>query len=359
MFRRRWWSIAVYLGLLCVESLAQQSVNSANLTGLVQDGTGSVIAAVRMKAVNLERNQEWVATTDSQGKYHFLYIPVGQYQLRAEKAGFHTVERTITLTIGQSLDIPIRLTVEGITEQVNVTSELPLLESTRSELSETILPREVDSLPLNGRNYLELAALTPGVSRGNPVGNQRFAETSAVPGTQISVAGQRNINNNFIIDGVSGNDDAADLPGTFFSQEVIREFQVIASGGVAEFGRASSGIVNVVTQSGGNAWHGRFLWLSPQSEAGCSKSARANERPTDTDSVWCDFRGPDCSWKDIRFWQFRADKAEQLGCSHNPACQCSSHQHCSRSDRLLERTYCYGYCANRLRLNKRSRKTRS
>ena len=164
----------------------------------------------------------------------------------------------VTLTIGQALDIPIRLIVRGITEQVNVTGELPLLESSRSELAETILTREVDSLPLNGRNYLELAALTPGVSRGNPVGNQRFAETSAVPGTQISVAGQRNINNGFIIDGLSGNDDAADLPGTFFSQEVIREFQVIPSGGVAEFGRASSGIVNVVTQSGGNAWHGRF-----------------------------------------------------------------------------------------------------
>ena len=224
----------------------------------MQDGSGSVIAAVRMKAVNLERDQEWVTTTDSQGRYRFLYVPVGQYKLRAEKAGFKTVEHRITLSIGQSLDIPMRLTVEGITEQVSVTSELPLLESTRSELSETILPREVDSLPLNGRNYLDLAALTPGVSRGNPVGNQRFAETSAVPGTQISVAGQRNINNNFVIDGLSGNDDAADLPGTFFSQEVIREFQVIASGGVAEFGRASSGIVNVITQSGGNAWHGRF-----------------------------------------------------------------------------------------------------
>ncbi len=211
-----------------------------------------------MTAINLEKNQQWFTTTDSQGRYHFLYVPVGRYQLRAEKDGFQPVEHKITLTIGQSLEVPIRLIVRGITEQVNVTGELPLLESTRSELAETILTREVDSLPLNGRNYLDLAALTPGVSRGNPVGNQRFAETSAVPGTQISVAGQRNINNGFIIDGLSGNDDAADLPGTFFSQEVIREFQVIPSGGVAEFGRASSGIVNVVTQSGGNAWHGRF-----------------------------------------------------------------------------------------------------
>jgi TonB-dependent receptor-like protein len=119
------------------------------------------------------------------------------------------------------------------------------------------LPREVENLPLNGRNYLDLAALTPAVSRANPVANQRFAETSAVPGTQISVTGQRNINNGFIIDGLSANDDAADLPATFFSQEVIREFQVIASGGIAEYGRASAGFINVVTQSGSNAWRGR------------------------------------------------------------------------------------------------------
>jgi len=95
------------------------------------------------------------------------------------------------------------------------------------------------------------------VTRANPVSNQRFAETSAVPGTQISVAGQRNINNGFVMDGLSANDDAADLPGTFFSQEVIREFQVVTSGGIAEFGRASSGIINVISQSGANQWRGR------------------------------------------------------------------------------------------------------
>ena len=109
----------------------------------------------------------------------------------------------------------------------------------------TIIPHEIDSLPLNGRNYLDLAALTPAVTRANPVANQRFAETSAVPGTQINIAGQRNINNGFVIDGLSANDDAADLPGTFFSQEVIREFQIVSSGGIAEFGRASGGVNSV------------------------------------------------------------------------------------------------------------------
>jgi hypothetical protein len=98
----------------------------------------------------------------------------------------------------------------------------------------------------------------PGVSRTNTASNQRFAETSAVPGQGLSVAGQRNLNNSFVIDGLSANDDAADLTGTYYSQDVIREFQVVTSGGIAEFGRASSGVVNIVTQSGTNDWHGRL-----------------------------------------------------------------------------------------------------
>src|SRR5262249_78112 len=83
-------------------------------------------------------------------------------------------------------------------------------------------------------------------------------ETSAVPGTGISVAGQRNLANGFVVDGLSSNDDAADLAGKFFSQEGIREFQVITSPGIAEYGRASGGIMNVVTQSGTNEWRGKL-----------------------------------------------------------------------------------------------------
>ena len=94
------------------------------------------------------------------------------------------------------------------------------------------------------------------MSRTNLRSTDRFAETSAVAGTAVSVAGQRNLANSFIVDGVSANDDAADLAGTFFSEEVIREFQVVTSGGVAEFGRASSGIVSVVTKSGTNQLSG-------------------------------------------------------------------------------------------------------
>ncbi|HZS03778.1 MAG TPA: carboxypeptidase regulatory-like domain-containing protein [Blastocatellia bacterium] len=244
------------LFLFNVHALAQQAVNSATLGGRVDDKSGAAVAGATVTATNLDKNLGWTTTTDEQGRYNFLYLPVGSYQLKVERGGFSAPKRNLTLSVGQALDVPLRLEVGGVTASIDITSELAVVETVRTQVAETVLPREIENLPLNGRNYLDLAALTPAVSRANPVANQRFAETSAVPGTQISVAGQRNINNGFVIDGLSANDDAADLPGTFFSQEVIREFQVITSGGIAEFGRASAGVVNVVTQSGTNNWRG-------------------------------------------------------------------------------------------------------
>ena len=238
-------------------AIAQQSISAATLSGRVEDTSGAAISRASVAITSIDKNQTSSTTSDERGRYSFLYLPVGNYRLTVEHEGFAAVSRELTLSIGQALDLPIRLGVAGVTETANISASPPVVETVRTQVSETVLSSEVESLPLNGRNYLDLAALTPAVSRANPVANQRFAETSAVPGTQISVAGQRNINNGFVLDGLSANDDAADLPGTFFSQEVIREFQVITSGGIAEFGRASAGIINVVTQSGTNTWHAR------------------------------------------------------------------------------------------------------
>ncbi len=236
---------------------AQQAVNSATLSGRVEDASGAAVAGAAIAAINLDQNRSLTAQSDAQGRFRFFYLPVGHYRLKVEAKGFSTLERELTLTVGEALDAQLRLNVAGVAERIDVKPEATLIETVRTQVAETAQPAEVEGLPLNGRNYLDLAALTPAVTRANPVANQRFAETSAVPGTQISVAGQRNINNGFVMDGLSANDDAADLPGTFFSQEVIREFQVITSGGIAEFGRASSGVINVVSQSGTNEWRGR------------------------------------------------------------------------------------------------------
>lgn len=237
---------------------AQQTMSSANLSGRVEDGGGALVAGASVVANNLNTGWTQTTTSDGEGHFRFPYLQVGTYEITVEAPGFARLVRRLTLTVGQALDLQLKLTVANVTENVNVAADLPLVETVRTQLAETLLPREIDSLPLNGRNYLDLAALTPGVTRSNPVANQRFPETSAVPGTGLSITGQRFINNGFVVDGLSANDDAADLPGTFYSQEVVREFEVITSGGIAEFGRASGGFVSIVTQSGTNQSHGRL-----------------------------------------------------------------------------------------------------
>lgn len=237
---------------------AQQTVTSATLGGRVEDASGAGLGGATVTATNLDTNQTQVVRSDEEGRYRFSYLPAGSYRLTVEHAGFSTLQQQLTLTIGQALDVPLKLVVAGVTGTVQITADVPLIEAARTQVAETVLPREIDALPLNGRNYLDLALLIPGVSRTNTGSVQRFAETSAVPGTGLSIAGQRNLNNGFVVDGLSANDDAADLAGTFYSQEVIREFQVVTSGGIAEFGRASSGIVNIITQTGTNNWRGRL-----------------------------------------------------------------------------------------------------
>lgn len=253
---------AMVIGALVVAACnivqAQQTMTSATLSGRVEDSSGAVIKAASVVARKIDTGQEQTTSSDGDGRFRFPYLPVGTYEISVEVSGFARLTRELTLSVGQALDLPMKLVVENIAENVNVTADLPVTETVRTQVAETLLPREIDSLPLNGRNYLDLAALTPGVTRSNPVANQRFPETSAVPGTGISITGQRFINNGFVVDGLSANDDAADLPGTFYSQEVVREFEVITSGGIAEFGRASGGFVNIVTQSGTNNMHGRF-----------------------------------------------------------------------------------------------------
>jgi hypothetical protein len=254
-------AIVIFLALFYTDGhcvFAQQSVTSATVSGRVMDANDAAVSGATITATNLETNRKQTVTSDAEGRYRFAYLPVGAYQLAVETRGFASLNKQITLTVGQALDVPLRLAVANVTEQVNVTTDVPVIETVRTQVAETIRPREIDDLPLNGRNFLDLALLVPGVSRTNTGSNQRFAETSAVPGQGLSIAGQRNLNNSFVVDGLSANDDAADLTGTYYSQDVIREFQVVTSGGIAEFGRASSGIVNIVTQSGTNDWRGRL-----------------------------------------------------------------------------------------------------
>ena len=229
---------------------------SASLAGRVLDSSGAPVPGAPIVATHLARSQSWQAVSDDRGVYRFPFLAVGIYRVDVRLSGFAPISREIELAVGEAIDLPIVLTVAGVSESVAVTGVAASVDIARQEVAERVSPTEISALPLNGRNYLDLALLVPAVNRTNIRNTERFAETSAVPGTGLSVLGQRNIGNTFVVDGVSGNDDAADLAGTYLSQEVIREFQVITNGAAAEFGRSTSGAFNIVTQSGANRTSG-------------------------------------------------------------------------------------------------------
>src|ERR1044071_5946967 len=134
---------------------AQQGVTSATLGGRVEDAGGAAVGGVSVFVTNLDTGQNLTAASDGEGRYRFAYLPVGPYRLRAEHTGFAAFNKELVLTVGQAADLTIRLSVAGIAESVDVAEGAGALEVSRAQLSETIRPREVDGLPLNGRNYLD------------------------------------------------------------------------------------------------------------------------------------------------------------------------------------------------------------
>jgi NADH-quinone oxidoreductase B subunit len=171
---------------------AAQTV-TASVTGSVRDASEAVVPGAAVEIRNHDTNQVWQTVTDLRGRFRIVYLPVGDYHLSVQLSGFTTANANLMLAVGDQVDVPITLKPAAVTEAVQVEAPAPLVEARRTEVASTITPQEVDSLPLNGRNYLDLALLAPNVSRTNLRSTDRFAETSAVPGTGISVAGQRAI----------------------------------------------------------------------------------------------------------------------------------------------------------------------
>lgn len=299
--------------LVCCQVYAQQAITSATLGGRVEDSSGSAVAGARVEARDLNRGRNLVALSDKQGRFQFLYLSPGDYQIVVLDPRFQTLQRRLTVTLGQALDLPFQLAVAGRQDSVQVEDRIEAVEAARTQSSQSITTKAIDGLPLNGRNYLDLALLAPGVSRANTGAPQQFAETSAVPGSGLSVSGQRNLNNTFIVDGLSANDDAAGLAGTSFSQEVIREFQIINAGGNAEFGRASSGAVNIVTRSGSNEWHGRgYGFLRNQRLDARHPLARAKDPLTQT-QYGASAGGPLRENRDFVFANFEQSRRNSVG----------------------------------------------
>ncbi len=258
-FRPRRVLASCLVALLLVPAvplLAQETLTSASITGRVVDPSGAVVPQATVSALQSATNETYTAYTDDQGRFRFPFLSVGAYSIRAQASGFHEVAKQVQLTVGAAFDLTLQLALAQATTNVQVTAEPPLIETDRSQIGETVSQSEVTSLPYEGRNYLDLGLLLPGVSPTNTASTQTLAETSAVVGQGYSVNSQRNFSNSFIVDGLSANDDAAGVAGNVFGMDVVREFQVVTSDGQAEFGRALGGYFNIITRSGTNDLHG-------------------------------------------------------------------------------------------------------
>ena len=251
--------VAVLVAVACSSvsrAFAQETVNFASLSGRVVDPQGAVVPGARVSARHTQTNVAGEVTTDADGRFRFPYLKVGPYEVVVHQDGFADAKRAVALTVGSAFDVSIDLKVATFDANVTVFAAAPLIETVRSQIAATVTQTEVRNLPLNGRNFLDLALLVPGVSPTNVGSTQLFAETSAVPGQGLSIGSQRNFSNSFIVDGLSANDDAAGLSGITYSVDAVDQFQVVTSGGQAELGRALGGYVNVVTKSGTNETHG-------------------------------------------------------------------------------------------------------
>ena len=248
--------VFAFCGVVIPALYSQETVNNASVSGRVLDPSGAVVRDARVVARQSETGVSVSTETDRDGRFRFPYLKVGPYEIAVHCAGFADVIQQLTLRVGAAYALPISLPLASSSTSITVSEQATGLETARSQIAGTVSESEIKQLPLNGRNFLDLALLVPGVSSTNTGSNQLFAETSSVPGQGISIGSQRNLSNSFIIDGLSNNDDAAGLTGTLYSLDVVDEVQVVTSGAQAEFGRALGGYMNAVTKSGANLLHG-------------------------------------------------------------------------------------------------------
>ncbi|HJQ69014.1 MAG TPA: TonB-dependent receptor [Blastocatellia bacterium] len=244
---------ALWLALFMLHPLspsAAAQTTTSTIEGTVTDTNGAVIVGAEVKASGTTLASERTTRTDSDGFYRLTALPAGTYTLTVSQAGFASRTSKIELTLNRIVTFDVQLQVGTVAaEVIDVRSdELPLLEPNASATGSTITPQQISELPVNGRDYLDLLQLVPGVS----------INRQADPGSDQStpVLGERGGNNNYLIDGLPNKDTVNGGPAAQFNQETIAEFQVLTTGYKAEFGQASGAVVNVITKSGGNALHG-------------------------------------------------------------------------------------------------------
>ncbi|HYE25815.1 MAG TPA: TonB-dependent receptor, partial [Clostridia bacterium] len=258
----------VMLLSMTVIGLAQS--DTARLIGTVTDPSGAAVPGATITVVNQGTGRTINVQTGENGNFAIAALPSGRYHVEAKQPNFKTSTADLTLEVSQVQELNFRLETGSVETVVNVTDEVPLVETATSSTGDVIQGRQVTELPLNGRNFTQLALLTPGVTRGaygdvsmggTSGTNAEAFRNSETGGASLSANGLRPQANNFILDGVDNNEALVNSIVFFPPAEAIQEFRVNTSVAPAEFGRAGGAIVQTQIKSGTNAIHGSAFWF--------------------------------------------------------------------------------------------------
>ncbi|HUI79109.1 MAG TPA: carboxypeptidase regulatory-like domain-containing protein [Bryobacteraceae bacterium] len=251
------------LGALLFSPAIGSAQVTASISGIVQDPAGMPVGGAAVTVKSLETGATRVVTTDEEGKFRALSLPVGQQEVRAEKTGFKAAVRTgIDLVVGQEAVVTLRLEVGEVVQQVTVVAEAPMVNTTTASVAGLVGEQQVKDLPLNGRSFDNLITLNPGTINYT---SMKSANTTTSNGNNFSVNGRRPADNLFLWNGIeyTGASQLADTPGgvsgDLLGIDAIREFNVLTDTYGAEYGKRSGAQVIVITQSGTNALHGTLF----------------------------------------------------------------------------------------------------
>ncbi len=258
----KWFALAAVILALCPRAVFSQQA-AATLNGLITDSSGAVVEGAAVTLTNVNTSVSHDAVTNASGNYVFVDVLPGPYTLRVSKTGFNTITQSqFTLYVNQTATLNFTLAVGSTQQQVTVEASAVQIQAATSELGTVITTQAVNDLPLNGRNFTQLLTLTPGASpvsvAQNSGGGGGFAGNAIGSFSFPALNGQRNRSNMFLLDGIV---DIAFIGNYNYEPivDTVQEFKVQSHNDEAEFGQVVGGIVNVLTKSGTNSFHGS-LW---------------------------------------------------------------------------------------------------